>query len=182
MTSNFDTRDSSGQDTAKEMDNLQRDRFELLSAFIDGEVTAAERKEVQHLLATDPQMQRLHARLMMLRQGLQKLPVPAPDRNSQETAKQVFARIDRRRIRKSIAWGGAAIAAVFVGGFSGIFPGTQPLGSNYAQSPQQEAAPEPLRIALNRPIIEITKAPVAAPGNLLQTPAVRESIEPSNLN
>lgn len=181
MTSNFDTRDSSGQDTSKEMDSLQRDRFELLSAFIDGEVTAAERKQVQHLLATDPQMQQLHARLMTLRQGMQKLPVPALQTNPQETAKQVFARIDRRRIRKTIAWGGAAIAAVFVGGLSGIFPGSQ-LGTNFAQSPQQEAAPEPLRIALNKPIIEITKAPVAAPGNLLQTPAVRESIEPSNLN
>jgi anti-sigma factor RsiW len=181
MTSNFDTRDSSGQDTAKEMDSLQRDRFELLSAFIDGEVTAAERKQVQHLLATDPQMQNLHTRLITLRQGLQKLPVPALQTNAQETAKQVFARIDRRRIRKSIAWGGAAIAAVFIGGLSGIFPGSQPLGSNFAQSPQQEAA-EPLKIALNKPIIEITKAPVAAPSNLLKTPAVRESIEPSKLN
>lgn len=181
MTSNFDTRDSSGQDTAKEMDSLQRDRFELLSAFIDGEVTAAERKQVQHLLATDPQMQNLHTRLITLRQGLQKLPVPPLQTNAQETAKQVFARIDRRRIRKSIAWGGAAIAAVFVGGLSGIFPGSQPLGINFAQSPQQEAA-EPLKIALNKPIIEITKAPVAAPSNLLKTPAVRESIEPSKLN
>lgn len=182
MTSNFDTRDSSGQDTAKEMDSLQRDRFELLSAFIDGEVTAAERKQVQHLLATDPQMQHLHKRLMTLRQGLQKLPVPAPQTNAQETANQVFARIDRGRIRKSIAWGSAAIAAMFVGGLSGVFPGSQPLGTNFAQSPQQEAAPEPLKIALNKPIIEITKAPVAAPSKLLQVPAVRESIEPSNLN
>ncbi len=182
MTSNFDTRDSSGQNTAKEMDSLQRDRFELLSAFIDGEVTAAERKQVQHLLATDPQMQQLHARLMMLRQGLQKLPVPALQTNSQDTAKQVFARIDRRRIRKSIAWGGAAIAAVFVGSLSGIFPGSQPLGNNYAQTPGQEAAPEPLKIALNRPIIEISKAPVAAPGNSLETPTVNESINKDNLN
>lgn len=182
MTSNFDTRDSSGQDTAKEMDSLQRDRFELLSAFIDGEVTAAERKQVQHLLATDPQMQQLHARLMMLRQGLQKLPVPAPQTNSQETAKQVFARIERRRIRKSIAWGGAAIAAVFVGSLSGIFPGSQSLSPNFAQAPGQEAAPEPLKIALNRPIIEISKAPVAAPGNSLETPTVNESINKDNLN
>lgn len=182
MTSNFDTRDSSGQNTAKEMDSLQRDRFELLSAFIDGEVTAAERKQVQHLLATDPQMQRLHSRLMMLRQGLQKLPVPAPETNSQETAKQVFTRIDRRRIRKAVAWGGAAIAAVFVGSLSGIFTGSQPLGTNFAQSPQQEAAPEPLKIALNRPIIEISKAPVASPKDSLQTPAVQETTNTDNVN
>lgn len=181
MTSNFDTRDSSGQDTAKEMDSLQRDRFELLSAFIDGEVTAAERKQVQQLLATDPQMQRLHSRLMMLRQGLQKLPVPAPETNSQETAKQVFTRIDRRRIRNTVAWGGAAIAALFVGSFSGIFPGSQPIGLNFAQAPQQEAAPEPLRIALNRPIIEISKGAVASPKHSLQTPVVNDSNR-DNLN
>jgi anti-sigma factor RsiW len=74
MTSNFDARKPSRQEAAREMDSLQRDRFELLSAFIDGEVTAAERKQVQQLLATDSDMQRLHSRLMKLRQGLQKLP------------------------------------------------------------------------------------------------------------
>jgi hypothetical protein len=37
------------------------DRFELLSAYIDGEVTAAERKQVEEWLATDPTVQQLHA-------------------------------------------------------------------------------------------------------------------------
>jgi anti-sigma factor RsiW len=74
MTSNFDARKHSRQEAAKQMDSLQRDRFELLSAFIDGEVTAAERRQVQELLATDADMQRLHSRLMKLRQGMQKTP------------------------------------------------------------------------------------------------------------
>ncbi len=182
MTSNFDTRESSGQEPTKEMDSQQRDRFELLSAFIDGEVTAAERKQVQQLLATDPQMQRLHSRLITLRQELQHLPVPAPTATAQETAQQVFSRIDRRRMRNTLVWGGAAVAAVFVSALSGIFPGSQSFSPQLAQSPKQEAAPEPLMIAVNRPIIEISKAPVAAPGKFLETPAVNESIKPSNLN
>jgi anti-sigma factor RsiW len=163
MTSNFDTRKSSRQEAAKEMDSLQRDRFELLSAFIDGEVTAAERRQVQALLATDPKMQLLHSRLIKLRQEVQKLPVPAPEATAKETAQQVFARIDRHRTRRTLVLGGAALAAVFVSALSGIFPGSQSLVPQLAQSTKQEAAPEPLMIAVNRPVIEIPKAAVSSP-------------------
>jgi anti-sigma factor RsiW len=182
MTSNFDTREFSGQDSTREMDSQQRDRFELLSAFIDGEVTAAERKQVQQLLATDPQMQRLHSRLMKLRQELQHLPVPAPEATAQKTAQQVFSRIDRRRMRNTAVWGGAAVAAVFVSALSGIFPGSQSFSPQLAQSPKQEAAPEPLMIAVNRPIIEITKAPVASPQQSLEIPRVQNDTEQGNFN
>jgi len=182
MTSNFDTREFSGQDSTREMDSQQRDRFELLSAFIDGEVTSAERKQVQQLLATDPQMQRLHSRLMKLRQELQHLPVPAAEATAQKTAQQVFSRIDRRRIRNTAVWGGAAVAAVFVSALSGIFPGSQSFSPQLAQSPKQEAAPEPLMIAVNRPIIEITKAPVASPQQSLETPRIQNDTDQSNFN
>lgn len=185
MTSNFDTRNSSGQKAAKEMDSLQRDRFELLSAFIDGEVTAAERQQVQQWLTTDPDMQRLHSRLIKLRQELQKLPVPASETTAQETAQEVFSRIDRRRIKRTVIWGGAAIAAVFVSALSGVFPGSQSLVPQLAQreqSPTEKAAPEPLMIAVNRPIIEISKAPVAAPETFMGTPAGSNNLDESNLN
>ena len=39
----------------------QRDRFELLSAYIDGEVTAAERGQIEQWLTTDPEVQCLYA-------------------------------------------------------------------------------------------------------------------------
>jgi anti-sigma factor RsiW len=181
MTSNFDARESYRQDAAKEMDSLQRDRFELLSAFIDGEVTAAERSQVQQLLATDADMQRLHSRLMKLRQEVQKLPVPASEATAQETAQQVFSKIDRRRVRQTVVWGGAALAAVFVSALSGVFPGSQSFMPQLAQAPKQEAASEPLMIAVNRPIIEISKAPVASPEKFLE-PAVGDSNDTSNFN
>ncbi len=159
MTSNFDDRKHSKQEAAGEMDSLQRDRFELLSAYIDGEVTAVERRQVQEWLKTDSDMQRLHTRLTKLRQGLQKLPVPPTEATAQQTAEQVFSRIDRRRTGRTIIWGGAAIAAACMAALSGIFPGSRSLVPALVNNPE----PEPLTIALNRPVIEIPKAAVASP-------------------
>lgn len=182
MTSNFDARKPSRQAAAGEMDSLQRDRFELLSAYIDGEVTAAERTQVQRLLATDPDMQRLHSRLIMLRQGLQKLPVPPAPETAKETTEKVFSRIDRRRTRRTVVWGGAAIAAVFVSALSGIFPGSQSLVPQLAQGPKQEMAPEPLMIAVNRPVIEIPKAAVTSPEKFVEPPTGLHDASKNNFN
>ncbi|NET56301.1 MAG: Fis family transcriptional regulator [Symploca sp. SIO2E6] len=143
------------------MDSLQRDRFELLSAYIDGEVTAAERYQVQELLSEDPNMQRLYTRLMKLRQGLQQLPVPTRETTAPETAEQVFSKIDRRRSRKAFIWGGAAVAALFVSAVSGVFSGGgRSLLPQLAQSPQPEVTSEPLMISANQPVIEIPKTAV----------------------
>jgi anti-sigma factor RsiW len=183
MTSNFDARKHSTQEAAREMDSLQRDRFELISAYIDGEVTAAERSQVQELLANNPDMQRLHARLLKLRQELQKMPVPAVEQSAQEQVQAVFSRIDRRRTRQTVIWGGAAIAALFVSAFSGILPGSRSLVPQLAQAPQQETAQEPLMIAVNQPLIEIPKAPVASSTKLMNdSPAVPEETKKNLFN
>ena len=168
MNSNFDAHNSSGQETAREMDSLQRDRFELISAYIDGEVTAAERYQVQEWLARDANSQHLYARLMKLRQGLHQLPIPANQVTARETANQVFTRIDRRRMRNTMVWGGAAIAAMFVSAFSGILPGSQFM-PRLAQTPLTEEAAEPLMIAVNRPVIQIPKATSASAENFIDS-------------
>lgn len=177
MTSNFDARKLSQPEATKEMDSQQRDRFELLSAYVDGEVTAAERARVQELLATDADMQRLHARLLKLRQGLHKLPVPSAEVTPQETAQQVFSRLDRRRTQRTVFWGGAAIAAVLVSAFSGILSGTRSLVDQFAIKPEP-----PLMISLNQPVIDIPKAPVASPENSVELPALRYDSNKNNLN
>ncbi len=186
MTSNFDARKDFGQEAAREMDSLQRDRFELLSAYIDGEVTATERYQVQELLATDADMKHLYVRLQKLRQGLQTLPVPPAEVTAQETARQVFSRIQRRRIRRVATWGGAAIAALFVGAISGVLPGSQPWGQQWAESTTESEmasdAPEPLMIAVNQPVIEIPKAPVASPEKGLESGELNEEAEENQLN
>ncbi|HEY9907996.1 MAG TPA: zf-HC2 domain-containing protein [Thermosynechococcaceae cyanobacterium] len=153
---------------------LQRDRFELLSAYLDGEVTAAERRQVENWLATDMGVQRLHNRLLKLRQGLQGLPVPAPERSVQQTVDQVFAQVERKP-KLSLVWGGAAaIAALFVGALALVLPGQSPL-PQVAQSPrsqpaaQQSSPSEPLLVALDEPLVTLPPKSSARPA---RSPAV----------
>lgn len=159
-----------GQNSFSSPSNLiQRDRFELLSAYLDGEVTAAERKQVEEWLANEPTVQRLHARLLKLRHGLQSMPVPASTRTTEQTVSQVLARVDRKP-KLSLIWGGAAIAALFVGALaSSILPGQQSPVPQLAKGPQQPAAinaspstntNETLLVALDKPLVDIPKTPV----------------------
>jgi anti-sigma factor RsiW len=180
MTSNFEAGKQSKQEAVTQMDSLQRDRFELLSAYIDGEVTAQERKQVQELLSTDSTMQHLYTRLMKLRQGMHQLPVPAPTATAKQTAEQVFSRIDRRRNRRTVLWGGAAIAALFVSAVSGILPGSRSLVPQLAQNP--DATAETLEIALNQPVIEIPKAAVVDQDKGVQPLSLPGDLYDRNLN
>lgn len=150
------------------IDMLRRDRFELLSAYLDGEVTAAERRQVEDWLANEPEVQRLYARLLKLRQELRTLPIPLAEQSVEQTIQRVFSRINRR-VHLSVICGGAAIAALFIGAVSG-FPSRQVV--QIVQSPEPVTAPsETLMVALNTPVIEIPKAAVATPEN-----AVKQSV------
>jgi anti-sigma factor RsiW len=164
MTPEFEERKYSGQripaetQTSKKMDILQRDRFELVSAYLDGEVTASERQQVQEWLANDPEVKGMYSRLVMIRGGMQTLTVPQSQRSVQQTTQRVFAEIDRRQNKRRVVWGGAAIAALFVGAI-----GSRQLMPEMAQAPVPAPAPAPLMVALNRPVIDIPKAAIAAP-------------------
>lgn len=145
------------------VNTLKRDRFELLSAYLDGEVSAAERRQVEEWLANDPVVQRLYARLMSLRQGLQKMPGPAAQVPVEKTVAKVFERLDRRRNHRILAWGGAAIAAGVVAAVSGIFGTGQSFAPQVARNSTPQVSSDSLMIALNTPVIDIPKAPVANP-------------------
>lgn len=139
-----------------------RDRFELLSAYLDGEVTASERKQVEEWLSTDPSVQQLHARLLKLRQAFRSMPAPAPVQSVEKTVDQVLAKIDRRP-KLRLVWGGAAIAAAFMGAVS-LFSVRQPQIAevNPPQQPsvqaQQPTASDDLMVALDRPVVSIKVA------------------------
>jgi hypothetical protein len=146
------------------LDNLKRDRFELLSAYLDGEVTPEERSMVEAWLEHDPQIQTLHRRLLMLRQELDALPVPERDTASVEsTLEAVLGRVERRRSRILQAWGGVAIAAMFIGGVTATV--TQ-LRQSYQMAHSvaevsktigygMVVSGDSLMLALDHPIIEI---------------------------
>lgn len=182
MTSNSDFHKDfgqlSGDDSAAELrsvlshqsdlpDMLKRDRFELLSAYLDGEVTAIERRQVEDWLATDPTAQRLYDRLLKLRQGFRNLSVPQSEKSAEQTVEEVFARIDRRP-KLTVLWGGAgaAAAALLVGVMTGVFSGVQsPTNQAPSVAEQPKVAPEVMKIALDRPVVNIPKTAVADPMN-----------------
>lgn len=153
---------NSGSSSLWDLDSLQKDDFELLSAFLDGEVTAAERQQVQQRLTTDAEMQRLHKRLLKLRQGfmgIENLPLPVASQSAAHLTQQVFAKVDQRR-RIRLGFGiGSAIAALAVGALSFVLsPNPSRSSLQLVQQPSAESAqskPELLMIAVNRPVIEI---------------------------
>lgn len=136
----------------------QRDRFELLSAYLDGEVTAAERRQVEVWLTTDTSTQQLYRRLLGLRQGLQTLPIVRSEQSVEQLVDRVTARVERQPRR--LAWGGLAAAGLLIGALYSALPQDR---QNYAPSlanstPSEMVPSDGLMIAINQPPIEIPKA------------------------
>jgi anti-sigma factor RsiW len=192
MTANFDPDKSMAFSHSADQD--ARDRFELLSAYLDGEVTAAERREVEAWLESDATVQQLHSRLLKLRRGFQALPAPAPSQPVDLAIAQVFKKVDRRP-RLTVLLGGAtaAAAAVLVAAMSGLLPGGSP-SAQFATGPSGSATTGPiatgpiatgpvgaasptaasgdgLLVALDEPVLIISKTAVADDNS----PAVRNA-------
>jgi anti-sigma factor RsiW len=178
----------SNKDSMGAMDMVKRDRFELLSAYLDGEVTAAESRQVEEWLAKDACVQRLYTRLLNLREGMRNIPVPPVHQSPEVTANQVFEGV-RRPSRLVLGMGGA-VAACILGAVSTFLPGgelntpqlaqTQPTGST-EDSIQVIAAVSPLMVALNHPVIEIPKAAMASPQEFGNVEPQLQEIQP-NIN
>lgn len=145
----------------------KRDRFELLSAYLDGEVSSAERRQVEEWLDTDPSVKCLYLRLLRLRSGLQNIPVEATQ-SPEEIVQQVWKKL---RYRSRWAWVlGGAIAVCAISIF-GLIPGSNSRNLQIAQQPTAAPAPvatepqapaSPLMVAINNPVIEIPKTAVVS--------------------
>ena len=132
---------------------MMRDRFELLSAYLDGEVTAAERRQVEDWLTNDPAMKRLYSRLLMMQQSFQAMPVPAAEQSAQELATKVLQRVERKT-KRNLVWRGGAIAALLIAVVSAVGGGRQLFAPQFARSPVP-AESDGLIVALNEPLVEI---------------------------
>jgi len=143
------------------------DRFELLSAYLDGEATAAERQQVQQWLDTDPHIQELYRRLLKLRQGMQTIPIPVSEISADDISQQVFDRLDRRSWKRTALMGGGAIAAAAAAIFSGLLIGNPSpslrLAETQTHDREEQVASETLTIAINQPVIEIPPAAIVSP-------------------
>ncbi len=164
MQEEFDARKNMKplQDRSREMNSQEKDRFELLSAYFDGEVTAEQRREVQKWLDTDPEIKQLYLRLVRIRSVLNTTPLPAQEISAEEVAQNVWRKIYQRRLRNTLIWSGGAIAALFVGTISGFVPGEFLPRVGVANSPEPKGNLETLQIAVNEPAIEIPKAPISS--------------------
>ena len=140
---------------------IAAERFELVSAYIDGEATQSERHQVQEWLDRDPEVKRLYLNLIKLRETVQVMPVPAPVQPVQETVQNLFRRLDRQRQRR-VLWGGVAIAALVLAGLSSLIFRDRTYSPQMATVPAETQTPsERLMIALNGPVVEIPEAPEA---------------------
>jgi anti-sigma factor RsiW len=133
---------------------LLDERFELLSAYLDGEVTASERQQVEGLLANDAAFQHQYRQLQQMHRAFPQMPVPS-SQSTETLAAGVFGKIDRRRNRKFFWIGGSAIAASLVAaltGLGGLFGGNN---SQMQFAVNKTNTPAPLMVALNDPILAI---------------------------
>ncbi|MFS8796152.1 zf-HC2 domain-containing protein [Synechococcus sp. R70.1] len=98
--------------------------FEQLSAYLDGELSPQEARQVEDWLASDPQAQQLYSQLSALQAGLANLKAPTLDPVQTELLiSRVFEKLDRRpevalgwRRRSGFPWRQVAAAVVALAG------------------------------------------------------------------
>jgi anti-sigma factor RsiW len=144
MTDNFD-----GERSGAVLD----ERFELLSAYIDGEVTASERQQVEALLASDSKFQQQYRQMQQLHQAIPSISVPSVQ-SARSLADDVFAKIDRRRNRRWAWFGGGALVATLTAAIAGTL-GFSGNNSQFQFASNNADKPAPLMVALNDPIVSI---------------------------
>lgn len=131
------------------------ERFELLSAYLDGEVTVEERRQVQEWLDTDPKLKETYLKLLRLQQGIPQITPPNPSISATQLSERVFSQLDREQRRLRILIGGGLAAALGIFVFSnGLMSTFNPFRPSL-QSAFVETESEPLQIALNQPIFDI---------------------------
>jgi hypothetical protein len=143
--------------STKEPDVTKRDRFELLSAYLDGEVTPEECRQVTCWLAEDAEAQRLYERLLALREAMQTLPLHLATEKTDcdQLAEAVFKRTAPSWRMITLA---VAAATILIGGLTSLFGPTLSLWklTDLPQPAWPQA--DPLELALDKPVIEFAPA------------------------
>jgi anti-sigma factor RsiW len=133
-----------------------QERFELLSAYVDNEVTRTEKSQVEQWLQDDPSYRHQYQQLLKVKRLLQNLPAPSSIK-TEYLVDQVFTKIARRSQRKLAL--GAAIIALFVATFESL------VSSNYRMRVADESVnkEEQLILAMEEPIIPMPQAVIKNP-------------------
>ena len=141
------------------------ERFELLSAYIDGEATPQECKLVQDWLDTDPEFKQAYLGLIRIQTALPHVPVPESI-PTEQLAQQVWARIEKEnRWQRLWIWGSITAAAVVVAACSALF--VNPLQPSSQQAKLEidppDAPKDSLMIAINEPMFDVLTENKAEP-------------------
>lgn len=153
-----------------DLDAATDTRFELLSAYLDDEVSYEERQQVETWLATDSAFHQQYLNLCRLQYGLRSMPNPQAALPVEQAVEQVLARASRKP--SFILWGtvGVATAAV-IGVITSLFSGNTGLIPQTALDPSQSdhnsntailtpsfsdaLEPSDLMIALEHPPVDV---------------------------
>ena len=138
---------------------MKQEKFELISAYLDGEVTPSQCREVEGLLETDPVARHLYQRLLQLHSKFQKMPIAPTLEPVDKTIERVLEKVDRRS-RRYFVLVGSAVAGLCIAVISGFISTTRSPVVKLANIPDSQIA----QIALNKPVIEIVN-----PDNVILT-------------
>jgi predicted anti-sigma-YlaC factor YlaD len=154
--------------------NSGLEKFELLSAYLDGEVNAAERKQVELWLQEDTAFKAMFNKMRGMHTAIEQSPMPPVTEPINKFADEVFAKIDQRRQLKFLkVVGGACVAGMVAAGamFTATFQGSNHqmqmaksvLPTSVPNSLSILVKPTPLMVALNDSIVQISPNKVVAP-------------------
>ena len=165
MTSKFEGQkpNLSANDQYLNNHNSISDSFELLSAYIDGELSLSEKKQVQTWLDGDPEFKQLYLQLLNLQGQIKNFTIPPSDQSTAEITARVFQSLEHRRRCRTLVWGCSAIAASVIATVSGLIPGISPISPQMAKvnsSPAEISLSNSmmLAVAVDQPAINIPKS------------------------
>ncbi|MEM9771538.1 MAG: Fis family transcriptional regulator [Cyanobacteria bacterium P01_D01_bin.73] len=121
------------------------EQFELVSAYMDGEVTAQEQLQVERWLKEDPKIQALYADLGGLTESVKQMPVPVSC-SAEKTLAAVMDKVQTQQ-RKRRVWGASAIAAGLAVAIGSVFVGARQPGMQFAQNDPESSPTSSLQIA-----------------------------------
>lgn len=140
-----------------EPDVIKRDRFELLSAYLDGEVTPDENRLVATWLSEDPETQCLYRRLLMLRQAMRRMPidVAAPAKSVTPSVSKLCKHENPRFKKVSLAIACTA-ATLLVGSLTNLIGSeTSSFQFSWLTFPWETVTDDDLELALDEPVIDL---------------------------
>jgi hypothetical protein len=153
---------------AVNLDGSSLERFELLSAYLDGEVNATERKQVEQWLQEDAAFKTMYQKLRGMHTAIEKMPTPVVLVPVDKFADEVFAKIGQRRqfrllqvVGGTCAAGLVAVGAIFTATFQGTGTSQFQVATVALPTPAPNSLsiwtkPAPLMMTLNNSIVEIS--------------------------